>query len=150
MTPQPHPGTARRAKNEFARNAYKDEIRARLGIDKNYIEQWLSWVGNASRATRRYPCGWRPIGPERSNASHEPRTGRAGYGGLADHRTPGGHHFGSETGLSGRLRCPEFGHRDARYPAVLLATIVILWHRVGSILVPVLFRKGVGTTDGEP
>ncbi|MFN0148381.1 MAG: ABC transporter permease [Dehalococcoidia bacterium] len=35
------------AQNDFARNAYKDEIRKRLGLDKNYIEQWWSWIWNA-------------------------------------------------------------------------------------------------------
>jgi peptide/nickel transport system permease protein len=35
------------ARNDFARNAYKDQIRERLGLDKNYIEQWWSWIWNA-------------------------------------------------------------------------------------------------------
>jgi peptide/nickel transport system permease protein len=35
------------AQNDFARNAYKDQIRKRIGLDKNYIEQWWSWVWNA-------------------------------------------------------------------------------------------------------
>ncbi len=35
------------AKNTLALNAYKDAIRDRLGLDKNYIEQWSSWAFNA-------------------------------------------------------------------------------------------------------
>jgi peptide/nickel transport system permease protein len=53
------------AKNEFARNAYKDEIRARLGVDKNYIHQWWSWVSHAARGDLGVTlAGGRPIGPE--------------------------------------------------------------------------------------
>ena len=35
------------AKNTLALNAYKDNIRQRLGLNKNYIEQWSSWMLNA-------------------------------------------------------------------------------------------------------
>jgi peptide/nickel transport system permease protein len=37
------------AKNTFAVKAYKDEIRGRLGLDKNYIQQWWSWITDALR-----------------------------------------------------------------------------------------------------
>ncbi len=53
------------AKNTFSRNAYKDEIRKRLGLDKNYIEQWASWLWNAARGDLGVSLtGSRPIGPE--------------------------------------------------------------------------------------
>ena len=53
------------AKNTFARNAYKDEIRGRLGIDKNYIQQWWAWVSDAARGDLGVTlAGGRPIGPE--------------------------------------------------------------------------------------
>ena len=53
------------AKNTFALKAYKDEIRGRLGLDKNYIEQWLSWVANAVQGDLGVTlAGGRPIGPE--------------------------------------------------------------------------------------
>ncbi len=53
------------AKNSFARNAYKDEIRARLGLDKNYFHQWFSWVTHAMRGDLGVTlAGGRPIGPE--------------------------------------------------------------------------------------
>ncbi len=35
------------AKNTVALNAYKDAIRDRLGLDKNFVEQWTSWGWNA-------------------------------------------------------------------------------------------------------
>ena len=35
------------AKNTVALNGYKDAIRDRLGLDKNYAEQWSSWMFNA-------------------------------------------------------------------------------------------------------
>ena len=35
------------AKSTLALNAYKDNIRNRLGLNKNYIEQWSSWAWNA-------------------------------------------------------------------------------------------------------
>jgi peptide/nickel transport system permease protein len=37
------------AKNTLALNAYKDNIRDRLGLDQNYLEQWSSWVWNAAQ-----------------------------------------------------------------------------------------------------
>ena len=37
------------AKNTVSLNAYKDAIRQRLGVDKNYIQQWAAWAGNAVR-----------------------------------------------------------------------------------------------------
>jgi ABC-type dipeptide/oligopeptide/nickel transport system permease component len=44
-------GSAERlqAKNAMALQAFKDDIRAKLGIDKNYIEQWWNWVWHAAR-----------------------------------------------------------------------------------------------------
>lgn len=37
------------AKNEMGLELYKDSIRAELGIDKNYIEQWWDWTSHAIR-----------------------------------------------------------------------------------------------------
>lgn len=37
------------AKNELGLELYKDSIRAELGIDKNYIEQWWAWSSKAMR-----------------------------------------------------------------------------------------------------
>jgi len=37
------------AKNAMALQAFKDDVRAKLGIDKNYIEQWSDWVWHAIR-----------------------------------------------------------------------------------------------------
>lgn len=37
------------AKSTLALNAYKDNIRQRLGLNKNYIEQWSSWAWNAAQ-----------------------------------------------------------------------------------------------------
>ncbi|HNM77740.1 MAG TPA: hypothetical protein PKI89_05200, partial [Tepidiformaceae bacterium] len=37
------------AKSTLALNAYKDNIRNRLGLNKNYIEQWSSWAWNAAQ-----------------------------------------------------------------------------------------------------
>ncbi|MDZ7729460.1 MAG: ABC transporter permease [Dehalococcoidia bacterium] len=37
----------REVKNDLALAAYKNDIRERLGVDKNYIEQWWSWITNA-------------------------------------------------------------------------------------------------------
>ncbi|MGI8926336.1 MAG: ABC transporter permease, partial [Tepidiformaceae bacterium] len=59
------PAERNSALNTFALNAYKDEIRGRLGLDKNYVEQWLSWTGNALRGDLGVTlAGGRPIGPE--------------------------------------------------------------------------------------
>jgi peptide/nickel transport system permease protein len=53
------------AKNTFSRNAYKDAIRERLGLDKNYIQQWWSWTWNALQGDLGVTLsGGRPIGPE--------------------------------------------------------------------------------------
>ena len=53
------------ALNTFALKAYKDEIRQRLGLDKNYIQQWWSWVTNAARGDLGVDLeGGKPIGPE--------------------------------------------------------------------------------------
>jgi len=53
------------ALNAYALDAYKDEIRKRLGLDKNYIEQWASWMGNALTGDfGETLAGGRPIGPE--------------------------------------------------------------------------------------
>lgn len=35
------------ARNTLARDRYKDNIRERVGLDKNYIEQWWDWTSNA-------------------------------------------------------------------------------------------------------
>jgi peptide/nickel transport system permease protein len=35
------------AVNTISLTLYKDQIRERLGLDKNYIEQWADWAGNA-------------------------------------------------------------------------------------------------------
>jgi len=37
------------AKSTLSLNAYKDNIRQRLGLNKNYIEQWSSWAWNAAQ-----------------------------------------------------------------------------------------------------
>ncbi len=37
------------ALNTVSRNAFKDGIREKLGLDKNFIEQWGSWLGDAVR-----------------------------------------------------------------------------------------------------
>jgi peptide/nickel transport system permease protein len=37
----------RDAKNDLSLNAFKDGIRAKLGLDKGYFEQWWSWTSNA-------------------------------------------------------------------------------------------------------
>jgi peptide/nickel transport system permease protein len=53
------------AKNTLSLNAYKDEIRKRLGVDKNYVQQWWSWVTNAVQGDFGVTlAGGRPIGPE--------------------------------------------------------------------------------------
>ena len=53
------------AKNAFAIKAYKDEIRERLGLDKNYIGQWWAWVTNAMQGDLGVTlAGGQPIGPE--------------------------------------------------------------------------------------
>jgi peptide/nickel transport system permease protein len=53
------------AKNTLSLNAYKDEIRKRLGLDKNYVQQWWSWVSNAVQGDFGVTlAGGRPIGPE--------------------------------------------------------------------------------------
>lgn len=53
------------AKNSFAIKEYKDEIRARLGLDKNYFGQWWSWISNAVRGDLGVTLsGGRPIGAE--------------------------------------------------------------------------------------
>jgi peptide/nickel transport system permease protein len=53
------------ARNTFAFNAYKDEIRHRLGLDKNYLHQWFRWVTHAMRGDLGVTlAGGRPIGPD--------------------------------------------------------------------------------------
>ena len=37
------------ALNTISRNAFKDGIREKLGLDKNFFEQWVSWLGDAVR-----------------------------------------------------------------------------------------------------
>jgi peptide/nickel transport system permease protein len=36
-------------RNELALDAFKDDIRRKLGIDQNYFEQWSEWMWNAMR-----------------------------------------------------------------------------------------------------
>ncbi|MEO6044652.1 MAG: ABC transporter permease [Tepidiformaceae bacterium] len=53
------------AKSTVSLNAYKDAIRLRLGLDKNYFEQWWSWVSNAARGDLGVSLiGSRPVGDE--------------------------------------------------------------------------------------
>lgn len=53
------------AKSTVSLNAYKDAIRVRLGLDKNYFEQWWSWVSNAARGDLGVSLiGSRPVGDE--------------------------------------------------------------------------------------
>jgi peptide/nickel transport system permease protein len=53
------------AKSDFALKAYKDEIRARLGLDKNYIEQWWDWTYHAVQGDFGRPISaTKPIGEE--------------------------------------------------------------------------------------
>src|SRR5262249_51284338 len=37
------------AKNTVAVAAYKGEIRQKIGLDKNYVQQWADWTANALR-----------------------------------------------------------------------------------------------------
>ena len=37
------------ARNTISRDAFKDKIRASLGLDKSYFEQWADWAWNALR-----------------------------------------------------------------------------------------------------
>ena len=43
------PSQRQTAKSDLARKAYGDRIRADVGLDKNYIEQWWDWVSHALR-----------------------------------------------------------------------------------------------------
>ncbi|MBA4181457.1 MAG: hypothetical protein C0506_12775 [Anaerolinea sp.] len=53
------------AKNTVALTAYKDAIRERLGLDKNYIEQWSSWALNAVQGDLGVSLiGSRPVSDE--------------------------------------------------------------------------------------
>jgi peptide/nickel transport system permease protein len=53
------------AKSAVALNAYKDAIRVRLGLDKNYIEQWSSWISHAARGDLGVSLiGGRPVSDE--------------------------------------------------------------------------------------
>ena len=53
------------AKSTVALNAYKDAIRVRLGLDKNYFEQWWSWVTNAVQGDLGVSLiGSQPVGAE--------------------------------------------------------------------------------------
>ena len=53
------------AKSAVSLIAYKDAIRVRLGLDKNYFEQWWSWVSNAARGDLGVSLiGSRPVGDE--------------------------------------------------------------------------------------
>lgn len=53
------------ARQDIAFNAYKDKIRAELGIDKNYIEQWWDWATGVVRGDFGTSIvGSRPVGDE--------------------------------------------------------------------------------------
>ena len=53
------------AKSSVALNAYKDAIRVRLGLDKNYFQQWWSWVSHAARGDLGVSLiGSRPVADE--------------------------------------------------------------------------------------
>jgi peptide/nickel transport system permease protein len=53
------------AKNTLALNKYKDNIRDRLGLNKNYIEQWSSWAWNAMKGDLGTSIiGSRPVSDE--------------------------------------------------------------------------------------
>ena len=53
------------ARNDLALQEYGDVIRRRVGLDKNYIEQWWSWIANAVRGDLGVTLiGSRPIGDE--------------------------------------------------------------------------------------
>ena len=55
-------------KNTLALDAYKDSVRARLGLDKNYIEQWWSWMTNAVQGDLgKTITGGRPVSDELKN-----------------------------------------------------------------------------------
>ena len=52
-------------RNDIGRVAYENEIRSRLGVDKNYIQQWWSWVSNAVQGDLGTTiAGSRPVGDE--------------------------------------------------------------------------------------
>ena len=59
-------GSAQRldAKNALALEAFKDEIRAKLGIDKNYIQQWFDWMSHAVRGDLGETIGGLSVGDE--------------------------------------------------------------------------------------
>lgn len=53
------------AKNTISMDAYKDAIRVRLGLDKNFIEQWSSWGFDAIRGDFGVSIiGGRPVSDE--------------------------------------------------------------------------------------
>jgi len=53
------------ARQDIAFNAYKDKIRAELGVDKNYIEQWWDWATDMLRGDFGTSIvGSRPVGDE--------------------------------------------------------------------------------------
>jgi peptide/nickel transport system permease protein len=53
------------AKSTMALNTYKDHIRERLGLDKNYFGQWFSWATHAARGDLGTSIlGSRPVGAE--------------------------------------------------------------------------------------
>ena len=53
------------ARNTLAFNLYKNEYRARLGLDKNYIEQWWDWSTGVIRGDFGVSIqGGRPVGEE--------------------------------------------------------------------------------------
>jgi peptide/nickel transport system permease protein len=53
------------ARQDIAFNSYKDKIRAELGIDKNYIEQWWDWATKVVRGDFGTSLvGSRPVGDE--------------------------------------------------------------------------------------
>jgi peptide/nickel transport system permease protein len=53
------------ARNTIAFDSYKDKIRAEMGLDKNYIEQWLSWATGLLRGDFGSSIvGGRPVADE--------------------------------------------------------------------------------------
>jgi peptide/nickel transport system permease protein len=54
-----------RARQDVAFNTYKDKIRAELGIDQNFIEQWWGWASGIVRGDfGESIIGGRPVGEE--------------------------------------------------------------------------------------
>jgi len=43
------PAQKQEATNTLGSRLYKDSIRKKIGLDKNYLQQWWSWTSNAAR-----------------------------------------------------------------------------------------------------